>query len=339
MTIKFTKYQTDNSIQLTRDCVIQNWDPKKDSNKPIFCFSAYSDNTLKDIGNVQEKLLWALAGGHDCCTCDDPDNLVTLTEEDLKEAHNRFIKNDKWLFGNIKVKEFRYDEKYGIANITTDKGNVLRIDLLTESEKRTGEDSSKKIFKQRTSTNTSEKLTSKPNKPNGVIAFLEALGGQETRGKKSPYMCINDYGYVGKYQMGEQAMIQMGIYKKKPDKIINGKNYYNNDWKGVFVDNIYGITSLWDYRNSPEKQEQLQIDFKKEEWRLIKDLKLDKYIGKTVNGQKITPSGLLAGSHLVGIGGLKEYLEGNYSKSDKKGTPVSRYIKQFAGYDVSEITN
>ena len=76
---------------------------------------------------------------------------------------------------------------------------------------------------------------------------------------------MNDYGYVGKYQMGEQAMTEMGIYIDEDAKKYKDPRYakYDNDWDGVFVKNKYGITSLSDYRNSPEKQEQLQIDYKK----------------------------------------------------------------------------
>ena len=147
---------------------------------------------------------------------------------------------------------------------------------------------------------------------------------------------MNKYGYVGRYQMGEQAMAEMGIYSKK-------KKNYNNDWSGVFKKNKYGITSLWDYRNSPEKQEMLQLDYKKRDWEFIKKKGLLSYVGKTINGVVITESGMLAGAHLVGAGGLSRYLKSNGQDDVRdrggKGTPVSRYIKQFAGYDVSDIIN
>lgn len=167
-----------------------------------------------------------------------------------------------------------------------------------------------------------------------TTAFLHALGGQETKGQENPYFCMNKYGYVGRYQMGEQAMVEMGIYSKK------GKNY-NNDWSGVFKKNKYGITSLWDYRNSPEKQEMLQIDYKKRDWEFIKKKGLLSYVGENINGVVITESGMLAGAHLVGAGGLSRFLksDGKDDVKDRTGTPVSKYLEQFAGYDVSDITN
>ena len=179
-----------------------------------------------------------------------------------------------------------------------------------------------------------EEIPTETKKIKDSIAFLQALGEQETKGEENPYFCINRYGYVGRYQMGEQAMAEMNIYSKK------NKNY-NNDWSGVFKKNKYGITSLWDYRNSPEKQEMLQIDYKKRVWVQIKNKGLDKFVGTTINDILITESGLLAGAHLVGAGGLSRYLKsnGNVDVKDKTGTSVTKYLKLFAGYDVSDIAN
>ena len=54
----------------------------------------------------------------------------------------------------------------------------------------------------------------------------------------------------------------------------------------------------------------------------------------------ITPSGLLAGAHLKGAGSVIEYLKsrGKCCPKDGFGTSIESYIKQFANYDVSEIT-
>lgn len=369
MSIKFTKKQSDNSIQLTRNCSIRNWDPikEKDKNKPIFNFNAYSNGTINNIGNVQEKLLKALAGGHKCSSCDDSDNLITLTEQDLKEAAK-----DKSIFEDIKIKEYRYDEHYGIANITTAKGDVLRVDLLTEAEIRNVEDSSKGIFKsnkkQQTTTEkkpeakkepkkevkqttvskktnkqdssknkqVSQKTTpSKGNKKKDVDAFLIALGNRESGGD---HKIMNKYGYVGLYQVGEEALHDVGVYYETPK---TGINYKKNDWKGyVSNKNKYGITCLWDFMHSPKKQKAVQIDFKKLHWQYLKNLNLTQYVGKTIKGTYITQSGLLAGAHLVGPGGVRDFLRSNGKNdvTDANGTPVSSYIKKFAGYDIKEIT-
>lgn len=230
----------------------------------------------------------------------------------------------------INIEEISDDSDSGIEEPTLSKRQLRRAARKAERENQIANSSSVNS----TVTEETQSIDKESQSPKDTLAFLEALGGQETKGKKNPYKCMNKYGYVGKYQMGEQAMAAMGIYSKK------NKNY-NNDWSGVFKKNKYGITCLWDYRNSPEKQDLLQIDYKKKDWQHIKSKGLMKYVGKTINGVKITESGMLAGAHLVGAGGLSRYLKSNGTDdiTDRTGTPVSKYIKQFAGYDVSDITS
>lgn len=157
--------------------------------------------------------------------------------------------------------------------------------------------------------------------------FFDALGKRESGGN---YQAFNKYGYAGKYQMGEAALIDAGYYKK------NGK--YNNDWSGTFTgrDNVHSIN---EFLNNPKAQENAQIAFKKRQWLYLKAVGADKFLGKYINGYCITHSGLLAGAHLKGAGGVIEYLKSNGSINSKDafGTSVESYMKNFAGYDVSSI--
>ena len=158
--------------------------------------------------------------------------------------------------------------------------------------------------------------------------FLNDLGARESGGN---YQAFNKYGYAGKYQMGEAALIDCGYYKK-PSRI------YNNDWSGEFTgkDEVYSIK---DFLNNQKAQENAQIIFKKKQWGYLKALGADKYAGKIINGYEITPSGLLAGAHLKGAGAVIEYLKsgGKNNPKDGFGTSVESYIRKFAGYDVSSI--
>jgi len=72
-------------------------------------------------------------------------------------------------------------------------------------------------------------------------------------------------------------------------------------------------------------------------WILRRDIK--RSVGKTINGIKITESGILAAAHLSGAGNVKKYLRSNGSRnlSDAYGTSIASYMKNFAGYDVSFI--
>ena len=132
--------------------------------------------------------------------------------------------------------------------------------------------------------------------------------------------------------MGETAMVDAGYYKK-PTRI------YNNDWSGIFTgkDDVFSIN---DFLNNPIAQENAQIIFKKKQWGYLKAVGADKYTGRIIKGTKITQSGLLAGAHLKGAGAVIEYLKSDGTKfaKDAFGTSVESYIKQFSGYDVSEIT-
>lgn len=159
--------------------------------------------------------------------------------------------------------------------------------------------------------------------------FLNDLGARESGGN---YKALNKYGYAGKYQMGEAAMIDAGYYTK-PSRV------YNNDWKGKFTGKD-GVNSLQDFLNNPQAQENAQIIFKKKQWSYLKAVGADKYCGQIINGYRITPSGLLAGAHLKGAGSVITYLKsgGKRIEKDAFGTSVESYMKKFADYDVTEIT-
>ena len=161
--------------------------------------------------------------------------------------------------------------------------------------------------------------------------FLNDLGARESCGN---YKALNKYGYAGKYQMGEMALVDAGYYTK-------GSNArYNNDWSGTFTGKD-GIKSIQDFLNNPQAQENAQIVYKKKQWKYLKAVGADKYIGKIINGYTITPSGLLAGAHLKGAGSVIKYLksQGQIIEKDGFGTSVETYIKKFADYDVSLLTN
>ena len=159
--------------------------------------------------------------------------------------------------------------------------------------------------------------------------FLTDLGAQESGGN---YKAFNRYGYAGKYQMGEMALVDCGYYRKPSCN-------YNNDWRGEFSGKD-GVFSIQDFLNNPSAQENAQIIFKKRQWGYLKALGAHKYLGQIINGHRITASGLLAGAHLKGAGAVISYLKSNGRNNSKDafGTSIESYIKKFADYDVSEIT-
>ncbi len=163
-----------------------------------------------------------------------------------------------------------------------------------------------------------------------IDAFLGALFKREAGGVD--HTKVNKAGYIGKYQFGEPALIDLGYYTADG----TNKNDWSGKWKGK-----NGINSRDDFLNDAAAQ-----DTAAKEWiallcKRMRIYKLDAYIGKTINGIEITDSGIIAGAHLKGFGsekhpGLRQFLKSNGDNDPKDGlgTSVSHYVELFAGYDV-----
>ena len=140
---------------------------------------------------------------------------------------------------------------------------------------------------------------------NNFVAFKEALAFKESQGK---YKVVNTLGYLGKYQFGRTTLQRFKIY--------NAQAFLTN----------------------PELQEKAFVALcKVNKWILRKDIK--RSVGKTINGIKITESGILAAAHLSGAGNVKKFLRSNGAIrfADAYGATIHSYLKKFGGYDVSNI--
>lgn len=168
-----------------------------------------------------------------------------------------------------------------------------------------------------------------PAQPGGEACqwqqFKEDLGTRESSGN---YQAVNQYGFLGKYQFGNLALIDIG-YKTR-----------EGNWTGK-----NGINSQEDFLNSPQVQESAM-----EEWSQIlnRDVELaglERFIGQQIGDDcVVTRSGMLAGRHLLGIGnanrpGLRAYLESNGeidpmdgNPGDPHRTPISQYVCRFSNY-------
>lgn len=137
------------------------------------------------------------------------------------------------------------------------------------------------------------------------LGFKEALGFKESRGD---YHRVNPYGYMGKYQFSSATLRMMGFK--------NTENF------------------LYDTRQQ-EAAFLAYTSFNK--WVLRKDI--ERYAGKTIEGIRITESGILAAAHLAGPGNVKKFLRsaGEERFEDANGTSIRYYLKKFSGYDTSHI--
>lgn len=137
------------------------------------------------------------------------------------------------------------------------------------------------------------------------IGFKEAVAFKESQGR---YNMINSLGYLGKYQFGTSALRFIGI---------------NNN--AAFLSN-------------PALQEKAFVALLKINKSKLKDI-IEEYRGKTIDGVRITESGILAAAHLGGAGSVRKYLESNGEKKckDQYGASVRSYMKEFGGYETHNI--
>lgn len=138
-----------------------------------------------------------------------------------------------------------------------------------------------------------------------LVGFREALGFKESQGN---YFVVNKYGYLGKYQFGKSTL------------------------------DLIGIDNAKEFLSTPVLQEEAFMAYAaRNKWVLRRDIR--RYVGRRINGIKITESGILAAAHLAGPGNVKRYLRsgGSVEFNDAFGTTVGYYMRKFAGYDTSMV--
>ncbi len=138
----------------------------------------------------------------------------------------------------------------------------------------------------------------------GFIAFKESLGFSESGGR---YGAVNTLGYIGKYQFGEDALKDCGVF----------------DYEAFLTDARLQeeVFAYYTFRNR---------------------MRLSRYIkafeNQIINGTRITESGLLAAAHLAGVGSVKKFLKtgGEFNSEDVYGSSIANYLERFSGYEIGE---
>ncbi|RYG91792.1 hypothetical protein EU803_04860 [Loktanella sp. IMCC34160] len=156
-------------------------------------------------------------------------------------------------------------------------------------------------------------------------AFLVALKLMESGGD---YQSVNTLNYLGAYQFGEAALTDLGYVRYDGDA-------FDNNYSGGFTGKD-GVRSVQDFLNSARAQDRAAQEWMRLMWSYIEMYNIDHYAGREVGGQTLTVSGMLAATHLLGPGALKEYIDsdGKADLRDPYGTPIVQYINQFGGYEV-----
>ncbi|MEO6300688.1 MAG: hypothetical protein ABIV25_08145 [Paracoccaceae bacterium] len=158
-----------------------------------------------------------------------------------------------------------------------------------------------------------------------VAAFLIALKLMESGGD---YQSVNSLNFLGAYQFGEAALTDLGFVRYDGNAYDNN---YGGGWTGK-----YGVKSATQFLASDRVQDKAMEEWLKVMWGYIELQKVDRYAWKQVGGEQLTPSGMLAATHLLGAESLARYVrsDGKADLRDPYGTPISSYIAQLNGYDI-----
>jgi Ca2+-binding RTX toxin-like protein len=161
--------------------------------------------------------------------------------------------------------------------------------------------------------------------------LFAAIGVAEGSGS---YKAVNKYGFLGLYQFGEAALIDIGLYRADGTSA--------NDWRPGYFTGLYGITSKDQFLNSPSAQEQAMTAWMSKLYSYLGSYDALKYDGQVINGVSITVSGLLGGAHLVGASQLASWLnsgEAGAVPKDGNGTLVTKYLTNFSSYSTPFTVN
>jgi|GEM_PF-665175 len=158
--------------------------------------------------------------------------------------------------------------------------------------------------------------------------FLEDLRDRESSGN---YLAINALNFIGAYQFGEAALIDLGYVRRDAD-------VYDNDYGGGFTGKN-GVESLADFLMDPKVQDDAAREWMRIMWRYIEADGLSNFTWQQIGDITLSPSGMLAASHLLGPGALRRFVEskGRENIQDPFGTSLHSYIEYFNGYNVPFI--
>ena len=99
----------------------------------------------------------------------------------------------------------------------------------------------------------------------------------------------------------------------------------------------YGVTSDETFLETPRAQEDAVRDYHRKVWSYLLNYGTDDFVGQYYQEVFITESGILAAAHLVGAVDLDEAMRANEVISDALGTKADSYMREMAGYDISDI--
>ena len=207
-----------------------------------------------------------------------------------------------------------YSDPSGCGLIAALLGGIALVGMLVLS-------SCTKTTKTNNSTPSTQSTTQRRSNSKGSYTdFTNAIGAKES---SNNYQAKNQYGYLGRYQMGTSALQDAGFKDS------------SGAWNSTA--NSYGVYSDVDFLNNPTCQDAAIKNYHTKVCGYIRSYGMDSYIGTMYCGVEVTQSGLLAACHLVGVGEMNTALANGAVVWDANGTEASEYMNSFGGYDISGV--
>jgi Ca2+-binding RTX toxin-like protein len=156
--------------------------------------------------------------------------------------------------------------------------------------------------------------------------FFTAVGHLESGNN---YSYVSPAGYLGYYQFAEETLQAAGFYNGDGNTAVRD---FAGGWTSLAAS--YGVTDKASFLAHPAAQDAAATAWFQKVYADLGALDLIKYDDQTLNGFTLTPSALLAGSHLVGVWALKDYLTsgGATVPQDGGGETVLDYMSRLSGY-------
>lgn len=152
------------------------------------------------------------------------------------------------------------------------------------------------------------------------LKFITALGLRESN--MNPRI-INPIGAMGAWQFMPATLRDLGLGHITPESFTTNPDIFPLNLQIAALERkFHNDLSLLQYQWFRAEN---SINY------------LDVYLGRTINGIRITLSGLLAACHIAGVGGVIKFLDsdGYNNPADMFGTRLSDYLREFAEYEYS----
>jgi Ca2+-binding RTX toxin-like protein len=154
--------------------------------------------------------------------------------------------------------------------------------------------------------------------------FFSAIRARESSGD---YGVVNSFGYLGAYQFGEAALVDLGF-------VVRDGASFDNVFSAGFTGKL-GVHSRADFLASAAAQDAAATEWWSLLWNRVRHFDVEFYDQQTLNGITLTKSGMIAASHLLGTGALLDFIHsgGVREARDGYGTALTEYLTLFAGYE------